>query len=133
MSSERITIVVAILGLIGTLGGTLGGIFITNHFSRAAAFESSQTQQAIKAYSVALDGLFGDNDFIPLVLYAEADVLKNLAILMETSRKFGGSLENEEIRKVVMATFQAMRTHVTGDDAVSEDTMKDTKILMFPP
>ena len=32
-----------------------------------------------------------------------------------------------------MATFRAMRTHVTGDDPVSEDTMKDIERLMFSP
>ena len=58
MSSEKITIVVAILGLIGTLGGTLGGILVTNHLSRDEAFERRQTEQAVKAYSDALHSEF---------------------------------------------------------------------------
>ena len=81
MSSDKITILVAILGLVGTLGGTLGGIFITNHFSRAAAFERSQAQQAIEAYSEAFADLADENRWVPVVLYADADVLKNLANL----------------------------------------------------
>lgn len=131
MSGEKTTVVVAILGLIGTLGGTLGGIFVTNHFSRAAAFERSQTQQAIEAYSVALDALFGENDFSSLVLYADPDVLKNVANLKKTHSEVGGSLQNQDLRNAAMATFRAMRTHVTGDDPVSEATMKDIERLMF--
>ena len=41
MSSNHTTIAVAILGLIGTLAGTFGGILVTHHPSRDAAFERS--------------------------------------------------------------------------------------------
>ena len=131
MSSEKITIAVAILGLVGTLGG----IFITHHFSRAAEFERRQTQQAIEAYCVVLDNLVGKNDFVPLVPYADPDVLNTVANLEKTVRRLGGDLKNNETKSVTMATFRAMRTHLTGatPDAVNDGTMKDIEILLSSP
>ena len=131
MSSNNITIAVAILGLIGTLAGTFGGILVTHHLSRDAAFERSQTQQAIKAYSVALKTVFGQNAFLPLTLSADGEVLKKLAALKEVHSEKGDDLQNEQLKAAAMATIQAMRVHVTGDDDVSADTLNAIDRLMF--
>ena len=131
MSGNNITIAVAILGLIGTLAGTFGGILVTHHLSRDAAFERSQTQQAVKAYSVALKTVFGQNAFLPLTLSADGEVLDKLAALKKVHSQVGGDLENEDLKKAAMATIQAMRMHVTGDDVVGKDILDDIDKLMF--
>ena len=129
MSSEKITIAVAILGLIGTLGGTLGGIFVTNHLSRDEVFERRQTEQAVKAYSDALHQVFNENVYLPVVLYGDPEVVRRFADLEEAAE--GGLVNAGQHKEPIMKVLQAMRMHVTGSGAVSDDTKKNIERLLF--
>ena len=129
MLSEKITIVVAILGFIGTLGGTLGGIFVANHLSRDEGFESRKTEQAVKAYSAVLRQVLGKNVYIRVILYGEPEVVRRLADLEEAAN--GGFVNAGEHKEPIMKVLQAMRMHVTGSGVVNDDTMENIERLLF--
>ena len=129
MLSEKITIVVAILGFIGTLGGTLGGVFVANHLSRDEVFERRQTEQAVKAYSDALHQVLGENVYLPVVLYGEPEVVRRLADLEEAAK--GGLVNAGQHKEPIMKVLQAMRMHVTGSGVVNDDTKENIERLLF--
>ena len=116
--------------------GTLGGIFVTHHLSRADAFERSQTEQAIEAYSEALHEMFPGEDgkknvYLPVVLYGDTEVLRSLADLKKKALEHDGDLRVVEVREAAMATFRAMRVHVIASGVVSDETSADIEKLMF--
>ena len=134
----KITIVVAILGLIGTLGGTFGGIFVTHHLSKTDVLERRQTEQTLKAYSEVLHEMFPDKDgkknvYLPVVLYGDTEVLRSIADLEKKALDYGGDLQVKEVKEAAMATSRAMRLHVIGSGVVSDETSADIERLMFEP
>lgn len=68
--------------------------------------------------------------FLPLTMYATDEVLEKLAELKITA---SGSrdLRDPELRRAALATFEAMRMHLTGDKVIDDEVLNDIQALMF--
>lgn len=130
MTKDRTTIV-AILGMIGTVVGTLGGVVATNHYAQSAALESRLANQTIAAYYTVLTEIFGDNKFIAPVLYGSPDVIKKIANLKEISKKTNEDLKDPELREAIVDTLLSMRAHVNSNAQVNEEVSSNIERIFF--
>ena len=130
--SQKLSFIVAAVGLIGTLGGTLLGAFTTNYFARHAEFEKTHTHQAIKTYSEVLEATFGESPYTEISLYAHPDVVAKLAEFKDFSADDGGiSFEHQGAKDAGISLFLAMRKHVTGTDDDSSALRESIDRLHF--